>query len=150
MRIRLKPDNLGELHLRVVTDGTQVGLHIQASDERAKKVLEESIGHLKEGLASQNLSLGKLDVTVAQAVQNSDAQMRQDSNSQNPNQAWSGDWASQNQSNRENSEGRQNRYLSGDDASSKSSEAMAQARAQSMMGRNSSAAAASGRLDVTA
>ena len=156
MKIRLKPDNLGELHLRVVTDGTQVGLHIQASDDKAKKILEESVGHLKEGLASQNLSLGKLDVTVAQAVRNGDAQMRQDSNPQNPGQnsgqAWSSDWAGQNQSQgqgqsgRESSEGRSGHFLSGDDAASKASVALA----RNQMGRNSAAAAASGRLDVRA
>lgn len=67
MRIHLKPENLGELHVRVMTDGHNVGLHIQASDERSKRILEESISHLKETLATQNLSLGAVDLTVAQA-----------------------------------------------------------------------------------
>lgn len=64
IHVRLKPENLGELHLRVVTDGRQVGLQIHASDEHAKKILEESIGHLKENLAVHNLSLGAVDVSV--------------------------------------------------------------------------------------
>ncbi len=71
MRIRLKPDHLGELHLKVTTGGqagTNVGLQIQASDERARKILEESMGSLKESLASQNLSLGRVDVQVAPAA----------------------------------------------------------------------------------
>ena len=40
VRIRLKPDHLGELHLKVTTGGktgSDVGLQIQASDSRAKK-----------------------------------------------------------------------------------------------------------------
>jgi flagellar hook-length control protein FliK len=67
MRIRLKPDHLGELHVKVVTSGrggAEVGLQIQASDERAKKILEESVGSLKEGLAAHHLSLSKLDVQI--------------------------------------------------------------------------------------
>jgi hypothetical protein len=67
MRIRLKPENLGELHVRVMTDGTNVGLHIQASDEKAKKILEESLTHLKESMATQNLNLGAVELTVAQS-----------------------------------------------------------------------------------
>lgn len=65
IRIRLKPENLGELHLRVMTDGSRVGLKIQASDESARRVIEESIGYLKESLAAQNLSLGKVDLSIS-------------------------------------------------------------------------------------
>jgi flagellar hook-length control protein FliK len=67
IRVRLKPDNLGELHLRVSTHGNQVALQIQASDERSKQILEESVSHLKESLAAQSLSLGRVDFTVAQS-----------------------------------------------------------------------------------
>lgn len=66
IRIRLKPENLGELHLRVVTRGDQVGLQIHASDEKARKILEDSMSHLKESLATQNLTLGKVELSVAQ------------------------------------------------------------------------------------
>ena len=69
MRIKLHPENLGELHLRVVTDGSQVSLHIQASDDRARKILEESLGHLRESLAQHQLTLGATDFTVAAAGQ---------------------------------------------------------------------------------
>jgi hypothetical protein len=67
MRIRLKPENLGELHVRVATNGRDVGLHIQASDEKSKRILEESMSHLKESLASQSLNLSKVDLSVAGA-----------------------------------------------------------------------------------
>jgi len=68
MRIRLKPENLGELHVRVVTNGNgNVGLQIQASDEKAKKILEESMGSLKESLASHQLSLMSVDLSVTSA-----------------------------------------------------------------------------------
>jgi flagellar hook-length control protein FliK len=67
MRVRLRPDNLGELNIHVTTQGNQVGLKIQASDEKAKKILEESIGHLKESMAGHRLELNQVDLTVAAA-----------------------------------------------------------------------------------
>lgn len=70
IRMRLRPDNLGELRIQISTVGSDVGLKIQASDERVKKVLEESIGSLKESLSAQSLTLGKLDLTVGQALEN--------------------------------------------------------------------------------
>jgi hypothetical protein len=65
MRVRLKPENLGELSLRIMTDGKSVGLQIQASDDKAKKVIEESMSFLKESLSAQHLTLGQVDVTLA-------------------------------------------------------------------------------------
>lgn len=64
MRVRLRPDNLGELHLKVQTRGGDVRLQIQASDEGAKKILEESLTHLKDSLATQNLNLSRVEVSV--------------------------------------------------------------------------------------
>jgi len=73
IRMRLRPDNLGELNIRVSTLGNRVELQIQASDERTKKIIEESIGYLKESLTSQNLSLANVDFSVApQSPANSD------------------------------------------------------------------------------
>ncbi len=68
MRIRLNPGNLGELHVKISTQGNQVGLKIQASDERARRIIEESLGSLKEGLASQRLQLVQTDVAVGQGL----------------------------------------------------------------------------------
>ncbi|MDR3606761.1 MAG: flagellar hook-length control protein FliK [Oligoflexia bacterium] len=67
IHLRLHPENLGELHLKVLADGNQVGLQIQASDDRARKILEESLGSLQESLASHQLSLKSVEFTVAQA-----------------------------------------------------------------------------------
>lgn len=64
IRVRLNPENLGELHVRVVTDGKQVGLQIQASDEKAKKILEVSMSDLRESLSRQHLNLGSIELTV--------------------------------------------------------------------------------------
>lgn len=67
MRVRLKPDNLGELNIRVMTQGNRIELQIQASDEKAKAVIEESLTHLKESLSAQHLTLSQVDLTLAGA-----------------------------------------------------------------------------------
>jgi len=67
IRVKLHPENLGELHLRIVTDGKQVGLHVQATDDKARKILEESLSDLKESLSKHQLSLGQVDFSVGQA-----------------------------------------------------------------------------------
>jgi hypothetical protein len=67
IRVKLHPENLGELHLRIVTDGKQVGLHVQASDDKARKILEESLSDLKDSLSKHQLSLGSVDFAVGQA-----------------------------------------------------------------------------------
>jgi flagellar hook-length control protein FliK len=77
MNIRLKPDNLGELHLKVMTRGQEVGLQIQASDENAKKILQDSISSLKDGLATQNLTLGKVELSIAKAFTGGEASNQQ-------------------------------------------------------------------------
>ena len=67
IRVRLRPDHLGELNIRVLTEGNRVGLKIQASDDRAKKILEESIRSLRDNLSSQNLSLSAVDLSTAKS-----------------------------------------------------------------------------------
>ncbi len=74
IRVRLKPENLGELSIRVITEGNKVGLHIQASNEKAKQILEENLGHLKESLAAQNLSLNQVEMSVGSNSLQSDSQ----------------------------------------------------------------------------
>ncbi len=68
IRIRLKPDNLGEVHVHVKTVGNQVGLQIQASSEESKRILEGSLSALKESLSSQHLNIGKLEITLASSA----------------------------------------------------------------------------------
>jgi flagellar hook-length control protein FliK len=68
IKIRLKPDHLGELMMSVKTNGQQVSLQIKAQDHESKRIIEESLGRLKDSLATQSLDLGKVDV-VTQSTQ---------------------------------------------------------------------------------
>lgn len=83
IRLRLKPESLGELNLRIVTRGNEVGLKIQASDPAAKKVIEESIQYLKESLASNSLQLTRFDVQVAGSGSMSSQMQNQGGGNQN-------------------------------------------------------------------
>ncbi len=150
VRIRLKPDHLGELHLKVMTggkSGSEVGLQIHASDDQAKKILEESLGSLRESLASQNLSLTNVDVQVAQP--SSSANLGSDSNQDRPGLAG--------QQNFSSNSGDGNRGNSAQDGSSGSDTASAGGavkvnprQAAAFGGGGSARAVASSRLDVIA
>ena len=65
MKIRLNPDSLGELQVKIKTVGSDVGIQFHASTEAAKRVIEESISHLKENLAAQSLNLTRVETSVS-------------------------------------------------------------------------------------
>ncbi|MBI4925308.1 MAG: flagellar hook-length control protein FliK [Bdellovibrio sp.] len=79
--IRLKPDHLGELHLQVGTFGRNVHLKVKASNEEARKILEESIEHLKESLKEHELNLARVDFGVTQHNSVPAKEVRDDFNS---------------------------------------------------------------------
>jgi len=62
IKIRLRPDHLGELQMSVRTQGQNVAIEIKAQNGESKKIIEESLASLKESLANQNLSLARVDV----------------------------------------------------------------------------------------
>ncbi len=153
IRIRLKPENLGELHLKIVTQGDQVGLRIQASDERAKKVLEESLGSLREGLASRQLQLTQFDLSVVPGAREAFPQQGQSQgqNSQQPQNPFS---FQQGMGGMNQEQGRQsNRGFGQEDGSGSVSGIPPRALGRgfgAMGGAGRSQASASGRLDVMA
>ena len=65
IKIRLRPDHLGELVLSVKTQGNQVSIQIKAHGSEAKRIIEESLGSLKDNFAKQNLTLSQIDVVTA-------------------------------------------------------------------------------------
>ncbi|MBU6154118.1 MAG: flagellar hook-length control protein FliK [Bdellovibrionales bacterium] len=91
IKIRLKPDHLGELIMNVKSRGNEVSIQIKTHDLEAKKIIEESIGRLKESLTVQNLNLSSMDV-VTQTVptQSADQSTQMDFN-QNQNAFGRGD-----------------------------------------------------------
>jgi flagellar hook-length control protein FliK len=162
MKIHLKPDNLGELHLKVMTRGQEVGIQILASDENAKKVIQDSMSTLKDGLASQNLTLGKVELAVARSfgAENSQDQSGNSSNSQSQqhsqNQFSSHFGAGQN-ANQQNQGNRWTGNDSGDEVGTSSqglkmgsAQAAAARLAMASGGGRNGASVNDGRLDVLA
>ena len=146
MRIRLNPQNLGELHVRVTTQGQNVGLQIRATDERAKKVIEESMSHLKESLAGQSLTLTKVDLSVAQPGATADQQNAGQNQGQQSGQNIAQNWMSQDRG--QSYQGRQDQ--NGGNASAAVQGFPGASSGVQTASNRSQAAVANGRIDVIA
>jgi flagellar hook-length control protein FliK len=159
IRVKLHPENLGELHLRIVTDGKQVGIHVQASDDKARKILEESLSDLKDSLSKHQLSLGTVDFSVGQAQGTFSSDMGNDSR-QNPSHPSFGG----NMQDMMNSNGNQSNHWSGAQDGAAAREGwngsplrtampggrMAAQASASQVGMSSAGGVASRRLDIRA
>jgi flagellar hook-length control protein FliK len=160
IRVKLHPENLGELHLRIVTDGKQVGIHVQASDDKARKILEESLSDLKDSLSKHQLSLGSVDFSVGQAQGTFSSDMGNDSRQNQSQQSFSG-----NMQDMMNSNGNQsnNRWAGAQDGSAARESwngsplrtampgaRMATQAGASQAGMNSAGGVATRRLDIRA
>lgn len=86
IKIRLRPDHLGELIMNVRTQGQQVLLQIKATDGESRKILEESLSSLRDSLSQQNLSLSKVEVvsvpTTSFAAPDTNSNLMSDSGAQ--------------------------------------------------------------------
>lgn len=69
VRMKLKPEGLGELELKMVLNQGRLQLHINADTNEAKKVLEQSLGDLKSSLAAHKLSIDHMKIDVVGASQ---------------------------------------------------------------------------------
>lgn len=65
IRIRLRPDHLGELSMSIKNQGSAISVKIQAQDAEAKQILESSLSSLRESLSQQNLSVARFEITQA-------------------------------------------------------------------------------------
>ena len=138
IKIRLKPDHLGDLMMSVKTSGQNVAIQIKAHAPEAKRILEESIGRLKDSLSTQNLNLSSVDIVAQpQSSQSTDPGMRMDLGQ---NQGGWGQETSQQQG-REGNGTRQDFLLDEPKVSSSLG---------SVMGRRGSRASSAGGLDLIA
>jgi flagellar hook-length control protein FliK len=151
MRIKMNPGNLGELMIRVSTNGKDVGLKVEATDSSAKKIIEESLGALRDSLAGQSLALGRVDVSIATK---DTATTDNGSNSQNSSQSQGGaafdtQAGMQNRSNGRSYTGEENSG-SGVDRSSARVASSRIASLAAAAGSNPRTASGASRLDVMA
>ena len=66
MRITLKPESLGEIVLRVMTQNGIVMAQFEAENQRVKEALESNFNQLRDALADAGLTFGELNVYVRQ------------------------------------------------------------------------------------
>ncbi|MFC1517308.1 flagellar hook-length control protein FliK [Candidatus Margulisiibacteriota bacterium] len=64
LKLDLKPDNLGRLHVLLSLQDKKLVLHVFASDD-AKKILDSQLDDLQEALAEQGFDIAHLEVEVS-------------------------------------------------------------------------------------
>ena len=64
LRVRLKPQHLGELHLRVAFRDNVLHLDVSTQSTVVKSVIESNLGQLRQSLDNSGLDTGRLSVTV--------------------------------------------------------------------------------------
>jgi len=62
--IRLEPEALGVVRMKVVTEGTTLSVRISVENPEVKHILESNIAHLKETLTFENMRAEKIEVFV--------------------------------------------------------------------------------------
>ena len=77
IKIRLRPEHLGELQMSVKSHGQQVSIEIRAQNSESKKIIEESISNLKESLAQQNIGFSRVDVVSGPTLVHAQASLDQ-------------------------------------------------------------------------
>lgn len=80
--VKLNPEGLGEVSMKVVVKDGRVNLEMTASSKEAKKLIEESIGDLKMGLGAHKLAMDSVKVDVGNDAKSGLNQQQQ----QNPRQ----------------------------------------------------------------
>jgi len=66
MRLTLRPESLGDIMLRVITQNGIVTAMFEAESQRVKEVLESSFNQLRDALEEQGIQFSELSVSVRQ------------------------------------------------------------------------------------
>jgi hypothetical protein len=76
MRIMLKPESLGEVHLKIRLEGDVVMAKIYVENQHVKHIVESNMGALKDALIQHNLQMGNVDVEINHNNENNQGQMQ--------------------------------------------------------------------------
>ncbi len=77
--VRMSPEGLGEVHLKVILQDGKLNIEMQTQDKNVKKLIEDSLAELKSGLAANRLSLEHVKIDTVNAT-NADNNMQFQSN----------------------------------------------------------------------
>lgn len=64
MNIKLKPEELGELTLRIISDSGTITAQFTAESRRVKEIIESNFDMLKDALAQNGIEIDQLEVNV--------------------------------------------------------------------------------------
>jgi len=69
--IKLNPEGLGQVHLKVAVQDGKVNVMMNADSKEAKNIIESSLHDLKHSLSAKNLSLDSIKVDVGSSMSSS-------------------------------------------------------------------------------
>ena len=69
MHLKMSPDGLSEVHLKVILNDGRVNIEIQTQDRTLKKLIEESLSELKSGLSNQQLKVDHVRIDTVMPTQ---------------------------------------------------------------------------------
>lgn len=78
MKVRLQPEGLGELHIKVAIHEGRVQVEMMADSDHSKKILEKGLADLKSNLASHKIEVGQVKVDVSRDIMQDLANQQQD------------------------------------------------------------------------
>ena len=64
MKLELKPEQLGKLHLKLEMQGGMLAAKFVADSQQTKELIEANMSQLKQSFSDQGLNFGKIDVSV--------------------------------------------------------------------------------------
>ncbi len=68
MNVEMKPEGMGQVHLKVALENGQVSIQMMAQNDKVKKLLEEGIHELKGNLAAHKLQVESLKIGIASGI----------------------------------------------------------------------------------
>lgn len=69
MKLEMKPEGLGQVHLRVAVENGQVNVQMLTENDAAKKLIEKGLHELKASLSAQQLQVDNLKVDIGSEIQ---------------------------------------------------------------------------------
>lgn len=70
IKMDLKPEGMGQVHLKVSLENGQVNVQMLTENDAAKRLLEKGLNELRADLTAQNLKVDTMKVDVGQELQN--------------------------------------------------------------------------------
>lgn len=70
VRLQLRPESLGDVHVRIRVEGDTVFARIQVESQQVRQIVESNLQHLKDSLSQQHLQAGSLEVSVGSGTWN--------------------------------------------------------------------------------